>query len=145
MGNGYQLTLLLRSQERIVNGLEFQSLFPIQKGLSLFNRDVLHDAMFDAVIFSNKYRDNVWVDVMTLWPLVPVQHCTDCPLHLTQDWCSSTGHKGIPRSHKYFRAFFGHLQSSLRTTYWWFSRWRHQSAKSKKRGFTNSYLHLVED
>ena len=47
------LTLLLRSQERIVNGLEFQSLFPIQKGFSLLNRDVLHDAMFDAVIFSN--------------------------------------------------------------------------------------------
>ena len=53
------LTLLLRSQERIVNGLEFQSLFPIQKGFSLFNRDILHDAMFDAVIFSNNYRDNV--------------------------------------------------------------------------------------
>ena len=47
------LTLLLRSQETIVNGQEFQSLFPIQKGFSLFNRDVLHDAMFDAVIFSN--------------------------------------------------------------------------------------------
>ena len=47
------LTLLLRSQERIVNGLEFQSLFPIQKGFSLFNRDVFHDAMFDAVICSN--------------------------------------------------------------------------------------------
>ena len=44
------LTLLLRSQERIVNGQEFQSLFPIQKGFSLFNRDVLH--------------------VMTLWPPV---------------------------------------------------------------------------
>ena len=29
---GY-LTLLLRNQERIVNGLEFQSLFPIQKGV----------------------------------------------------------------------------------------------------------------
>ena len=27
----------LRSQERIVNGQEFQSLFPIQKGFSLFN------------------------------------------------------------------------------------------------------------
>ena len=53
MRYGY-LTLLLRSQERIVTaGLEFQSLFPIQKGFSLFNRDVLHDAMFDAVIFSN--------------------------------------------------------------------------------------------
>ena len=47
------LTLLLSSQERIVNGQEFQSLFPIQKGFSLFNRDVFHDAMFDAVIFSN--------------------------------------------------------------------------------------------
>ena len=48
------LTLLLSSQERIVNGQEFQSLFPIQKGFSLFNRDVLHNAMFDAaVIFSN--------------------------------------------------------------------------------------------
>ena len=48
------LTLLLSSQDRIVNGLEFQSLFPIQKGFSLFNRDVLHNAMFDAaVIFSN--------------------------------------------------------------------------------------------
>ena len=52
MRYGY-LTLLLRSQQRIVNGLEFQSLFPIQKGFSLFNRDVLHDAMFDVVIFSN--------------------------------------------------------------------------------------------
>ena len=55
MRYGY-LTLLLRSQDRMitfVNGLEFQSLFPIQKGFSLFNRDVLHDAMFDAVIFSN--------------------------------------------------------------------------------------------
>ena len=29
--------------------------------------------------------------------------------------------------------------------YWWFSWWRHQIAKSKKRGFTNSYLHQVED
>ena len=48
------LTLLLSSQERMVNGQEFQSLFPIQKGFSLFNRDVLHNAMFDAaVIFSN--------------------------------------------------------------------------------------------
>ena len=47
------LTLLLCSQERIVNSLEFQSLFPIQKGFSLFNRGVLHDGMFDAVIFSN--------------------------------------------------------------------------------------------
>ena len=48
------LTLWLSSQERIVNGQEFQSLFSIQKGFSLFNRDVLHDAMFDAaVIFSN--------------------------------------------------------------------------------------------
>ena len=46
-------TALLRSQERIVNGLEFQSLFPIQKRFCSFNRDVLHDAMFDAVIFSN--------------------------------------------------------------------------------------------
>ena len=46
-------TLLLRSQERIVNSLEFQSLFPIQKGFSSFNRGVVHDAMFDAVIFSN--------------------------------------------------------------------------------------------
>ena len=54
MRYGY-LTLLLRSQERIVNGLEFQSLFPIQKGFSLFNRDVFHDAMFDDVIFSNLY------------------------------------------------------------------------------------------
>ena len=27
--------------------------FSLQKGFSLFNRDVLHDAMFDAVIFSN--------------------------------------------------------------------------------------------
>ena len=27
---------------------------------------------------------------------------------------------------------------------WWFSQWRHQIAKSKKRGFTNSYLHYVE-
>ena len=45
--------VVIRSQEKIVNGLEFQSLFPIQKGFSLFNRDVLHDAMFDAVIFSN--------------------------------------------------------------------------------------------
>ena len=34
------LTLLLRSQERIVNGLEFQSLFPIQKGFSLFKREI---------------------------------------------------------------------------------------------------------
>ena len=50
MRYGY-LTLLLRSQERIVNGLQF--LFPIQKGFPLFNRDVLHDAMFDTVIFSN--------------------------------------------------------------------------------------------
>ena len=49
---GY-LTLFLRSQERIVNGLEFHFLFPIQKGFPLFNTDVLHDAMFDAVIFSN--------------------------------------------------------------------------------------------
>ena len=31
------LTLLLRSQERIVNGQEFQSLFPIQKGFSFFS------------------------------------------------------------------------------------------------------------
>ena len=52
MRYGY-LTLLLRSQERIVTGLEFQSLFPVQKGFFLLNRDVLHDAMFDAVIFSN--------------------------------------------------------------------------------------------
>ena len=52
MRYGY-LTLFLRSQERIVNGLEFQSLFPIQKGFSLFTGDILHDAMFDAVIFSN--------------------------------------------------------------------------------------------
>ena len=53
MTYGY-LTLLLRSQEGIVNCLEFQPLsFPIQKGFSFFNRDVLHDAMFDAVIFSN--------------------------------------------------------------------------------------------
>ena len=47
------LTLLLSSQERILNGQEFQSFFPVQKGFSLFNRDVLHNAMFDAVIFSN--------------------------------------------------------------------------------------------
>ena len=52
MRYGY-LTLLLRSQVRIVNGLGFQSLFPIQKGFSLFNKDVLHDAMFDAVIVRN--------------------------------------------------------------------------------------------
>ena len=52
MKYGY-LTLLLRSQKRIVNGLEFQSSFPIQKRFSLFNRDVIHDAMFDAVIFRN--------------------------------------------------------------------------------------------
>ena len=31
-----------------------------------------------------------------------------------------------------------YCQTSL---YWWFSQWRHQIAKSKKRGFTNSYLH----
>ena len=49
----YGSTLLLRSKERIVNGLDFQSLFPIQKGFSLLNRDVFQDAMFDAVIFSN--------------------------------------------------------------------------------------------
>ena len=48
----YGPTLLLRSQGRIVNGLEFQSLFRIQKGFSLVNRDVLHDAKFDAVILS---------------------------------------------------------------------------------------------
>ena len=47
MRYGY-LTLLLCSQERIVNCLEFQSLFPIQKGFSLFDRDVLHDAMLDT-------------------------------------------------------------------------------------------------
>ena len=66
----YGSTLLLRNQERIVNGLEFQSLFPNQKGFSLFNRDVIHDAMFDAVIFSYQYRDNVSVHVMTLCPPV---------------------------------------------------------------------------
>ena len=49
----YGSTLLLRSQERIVNGLEFQCLFPIQKGFYVLNRDVFPDAMFDAVIFSN--------------------------------------------------------------------------------------------
>ena len=49
----YGSTLLLRSQEIIVNGLEVQSLFPIQKGFSWLNRDVFQDAMFDAVIFSN--------------------------------------------------------------------------------------------
>ena len=48
------LTLLLRSLG-IVTGLEFQPLFPIQKGFSLFNRDVFPDAMFDDVIFSNLY------------------------------------------------------------------------------------------
>ena len=66
----YGSTLLLRSQEIIVNGLEFQSLFPIHKGFSLLNRDVFQDAMFDAVIVSNYYRDNVRVDVMTLCPPV---------------------------------------------------------------------------
>ena len=52
MRYGYLINfnLLLRSQERIVNGLEFQSLFPIHKGFSLFNRYVLRDAMFDAVL-----------------------------------------------------------------------------------------------
>ena len=49
----YGSTLLLRSQEIIVNGLEFQSLFPIHKGFSLLNRDVFQDAMFDAVIVSS--------------------------------------------------------------------------------------------
>ena len=53
MRYGY-LTLLLRSLG-FVTGLEFQPLFPIQKGFSLFNRDVFHDAMFDDVIFSNLY------------------------------------------------------------------------------------------
>ena len=48
LSNNKVKTLLLRSQERIVNCLEFQSLFPIQKGFSLFDRDVLHDAMLDT-------------------------------------------------------------------------------------------------
>ena len=54
MRYGY-LTLLLRSLGIVTAGLEFQPLFPIQKGFSLFNRDVFHDAMFDDVIFSNLY------------------------------------------------------------------------------------------
>ena len=47
----------LRSQERIVNGQEFQSLFPIQKGFSFFS---MMRCLMMSVIFSNKYRDNVW-------------------------------------------------------------------------------------
>ena len=53
MRYGY-LPLLLRSLG-IVTGLEFQPLFAIQNGFSLFNRDVFHDGMFDNVIFSNLY------------------------------------------------------------------------------------------
>ena len=37
--------------------------------------------------------------------------------------------------------FSGSSSHFSKMWYWWFSQWRHQIAKSKKRGFTNSYLH----
>ena len=58
------------SQERIVNGWEFQSLIIIQRGFSLFDGDGLLDAALDGVILVRQNFNTVWVDVMTHCPAV---------------------------------------------------------------------------
>ena len=73
---------------------------------SLFKKDFLcsiemSSMMRCLLLWSSAINTGIISELM-LWPFG--RQCS--PLHLTQDWCSSTGHKGIPRSHKYFKGIF---------------------------------------